>query len=241
MQIYKTLLISAIALEFVFVPLFLKAMWPKKTKKSLVLKMVCTLLFISVGFLAVKITGNTTIFASLMLWGLVLGGVGDFFLHAGSKPAFFIVGLTSFLAGHICYIAAFWQVVIKNFPEVSFISPLEITAIVLIYAGFVSYSFYKHIDYGVALVPVILYAATLITMFVKASSLGIRLEIASIPNAGLICVILIGGALQFFMSDSLWANINFNGHKKNRPMKYANIITYFGAQVLLACTILVIS
>jgi len=239
--IYKIFLVLAIALEFVFVPLFLKAMWPKKTKKSLALKMVCTMLFISIGFLAVKITGNTTMFASLMLWGLVLGGIGDFFLHAGSKPAFFIVGLTSFLAGHICYISAFWWVVTKYFPEVRFISPLEITAIVVIYAGFVGYSFYKHIDFGVALVPVILYSATLTTMFVKASSLGIRLAIASIPNAALICVILIAGSLQFLMSDSLWANINFNGHKKSRPMKNANIITYFGAQVLLACTILVIS
>ena len=241
MLIYKVLLVSAIALEFVFVPLFLKAMWPQKTKKSLALKMVCTVLFISVGFLAVKISGNTTAFATLMLWGLVLGGVGDFFLHAGSKPVFFIVGLASFLAGHICYIGAFWRVVTQYFPEAGFISPAEIAAIVTIYGAFVGYSFYKHIDFGVALVPVILYAATLITMFVKASSLGLRLAAASIPNAGLICVILVAGSLQFLMSDSLWANINFNGHKKNRSMKNANIITYFGAQVLLACTILVIS
>jgi uncharacterized membrane protein YhhN len=240
-MIYKVLLVTAIALEFVFVPWFLKAMWPKKTKKSLALKMVCTMLFISIGFLAVKISNNETVFASLMLWGLVLGGIGDFFLHAGSKPAFFITGLTSFLAGHVCYISAFWWVVTKYFPEVKFITPAEIAAVLLIYGCFVAYSFYKHIDFGVALVPVILYAATLITMFVKASSLGLRLAFASIPNASLICVILIGGALQFFMSDSLWANINFNGHKKNRPMKYANIITYFGAQVFLACTILVIS
>ena len=68
MLIYKVLLVSAIALEFVFVPLFLKAMWPQKTKKSLALKMVCTALFISVGFLAVKISGNTTAF------GLAAGG-----------------------------------------------------------------------------------------------------------------------------------------------------------------------
>jgi uncharacterized membrane protein YhhN len=229
----------AIALEFVFVPLFLKAMWPKKTKKSLALKMVCTMLFISIGVLAIKISGNTTAFASLMLCGLVLGGVGDFFLHVSSKQAFFILGLTSFLAGHICYISAYWWVVTKYFPEVSFFSPLEITAVVLIYSGFLGYSFYKRTDYGVVLVPVLFYGATLITMLVKASSLGIRLAIESKPNALLICFILIGGALQFFISDSLWANINFNGHKKNRPMKNANIITYFGAQMCLACTILV--
>ncbi len=241
MLFLKILLILAIALEFVFVPLFLKAMWPKKTRKSLALKMVCTFLFISTGVLAVAISGNTTTFAYLMLFGLVLGGVGDFFLHASSKPAFFIIGLMSFLCGHICYISAFWWVTRQYFPGVTFINPAEMGAIVLIYASFVTYSFYKKIDFGPALIPVILYASVLITMFVKASSLGIRMASVSKPNAALICIILIGGALQFFMSDSLWANINFNGHKKNRPMKDANIITYFGAQVLLACTILVIS
>jgi uncharacterized membrane protein YhhN len=239
--IFKIFLALAIALEFVFVPLFLKAMWPKKTKKSLALKMVCTALFICTGFLAVKITGNTTTFSALMLGGLVLGGIGDYFLHASSKPAFFIVGLMSFLAGHICYISAFWRIVTRYFPQVGFFNPIDVGAVLLIYTGFVIYSFYRHIDYGAVLVPVILYAGALITMFVKASSLGIRLELADIPNASLICVVVIGGALQFFMSDSLWANINFNGHKKSRSMKNANIITYFGAQVLLACTILVVA
>lgn len=203
--------------------------------------MVCTLLFISVGFLAAKIAGNTSTFAWLMLGGLLLGGAGDYFLHASSKPAFFVLGLTSFLSGHICYIIAFRWAMTQYLPDVSFISPIVIVVIVSIYAGFVSYSFYKHIDFGATLVPVILYAAVLITMFVGASSLGIRLVAAAIPNAAIMCALLIGGALQFFMSDSLWANIKFNGHKSNRPMKNANIITYFGAQVLLACTILVIS
>ena len=240
-MLFRILLVLAIVLEFVFVPLFLKAMWPKKTKKSLALKMVCTFLFLSIGFLAVAISGNTTAFAHLMLFGLVLGGIGDYFLHASSKPAFFITGLMSFLCGHICYISAFWWVTRQYFPGVRFFNPAEITAIIVIYTSFIIYAFYKKIDFGSALVPVILYAAALITMFVKASSLGIRMASVSTPNAALICVILIGGALQFFMSDSLWANINFNGHKKNRKMKDANIITYFGAQVLLACTILVIS
>lgn len=238
---FRILLVLAIVLEFVFVPLFLKAMWPKKTKISLILKMICTFLFISIGLLAIAISGNTTTFAHLMILGLVLGGIGDYFLHASSKPAFFITGLMSFLCGHICYISAFWWVTKQYFPGVKFINPAEMSAIIVIYASFIAYAFYKKIDFGSALIPVILYAAALITMFVKASSLGIRMASVSKPNAALICVILIGGALQFFMSDSLWANINFNGHKKNRKMKDANIITYFGAQVLLACTILVIS
>lgn len=241
MLIYKILLVLAIMLEFVFVPLFLKAMWPNKTKKSLALKMVCTALFLSVGFLAVQIAGNTSGFAFLMIVGLVFGATGDFFLHVSGKPAPLIIGIMSFLAGHISYIFAFRWVMIKYIPEISFISPTEIIVIVLIYATFICYSFYKHVDFGAMLVPAIIYAAVLITTFVKASALGIRLVATSVPNAALISVLLIGGSLLFFISDTLWGNINFNGHKKNRPMKNVNIITYYGAQMMLACTILVIS
>lgn len=241
MLVYKILLVFAIVLEFVFVPLFLKAMWPKKTRKSLALKMVCTALFVSIGFLAVQIAGNTSGFAFLMILGLILGASGDFFLHVSGKPASLIAGSISFLAGHVVYICAFRWVMMKYIPEVSFISPIEIVVIAFIYAGFIGYSFYKRIDFGAMLVPVVFYAAVLITTFVKASSLGIRLVTASLPNAVLMSVLLIGGALLFFISDTLWGNINFNGQKKNRPMKNINIITYYAAQVLLACTILVIS
>jgi len=34
--------------------------------------------------------------------------------------------------------------------------------------------------------------------------------------------------------------ILFNGQKKNRVMKIVNIVTYFTAQALLACTLLLV-
>ncbi|HZK38747.1 MAG TPA: lysoplasmalogenase family protein, partial [Clostridia bacterium] len=237
----KILFVFAIALEFVFVPLFLKAMWPNKTKKSLALKMVCTTLFVLVGLLAVQITGNTSGFALLMMLGLILGATGDFFLHVSPKPASLVTGAMSFLAGHLVYIFAFRWVMIKYIPDVNFISPLEIAVIALVYVGFIGYSFYKGSDFGAMLIPVVFYAAVLITTFVKASVLGVRLLAASVPNAAFMSGLLMSGALLFFISDTLWSVINFNGHKKNRPLKYVNIITYYGAQILLACTILVIS
>lgn len=241
MLIYKILLALAIALEFVFVPLFLKAMWPKKTKKSLALKMVCSALFVSVGFLAVRIAGNSSDFAFLMMLGLTLGCIGDFFLHVSDKAATLIVGSMSFLAGHIVYICAFQWVMTEYMPELSFFSPVEITIIALFYVGFVSYSFYKRRDFGAMFVPVMLYAVVLITTFVKASSLGMRLLGTSLPNAAIMSALIFSGGLMFFISDTLWSVTKFSRHKKNRPMKYVNIITYYAAQVLLACTILVVS
>lgn len=240
MLLFKILLLLSIVLEFVFVPLFLKAMWPNKTKKSLALKMICATLFLFTGLLAVKISGNSSEFAALMLLGLLFGFLGDFFLHVGSKLIYFILGLLSFWGGHLFYISAYWSATGKFFPSVRFFDPAEISFILLLYGAFIAYSIMKKADFGKALVPVLIYAASLIIMFVKAAALGIRFAAGSKPGALMICVFLIGGAMQFLISDTLWATINFMGLKKNRPMKNANIITYFGAQIFLACTILVI-
>ena len=106
-EILWSLFAAAAALEFVFVPWFLKAMWPEKTRKSLLLKMVCATLYVCMGVCAALISGNKSLFAQFMLAGLMLGWVGDFFLHAGKKLVFFILGLVSFLTGHLCYLCAY--------------------------------------------------------------------------------------------------------------------------------------
>ena len=70
---FKILFALCVALEFVFVPLFLKYSWPEKCWKSFGYKMVCSALFFAAGLLAAKISGNHTDYAKLILWGLALG------------------------------------------------------------------------------------------------------------------------------------------------------------------------
>jgi len=237
---YWTVFAAAAALEFVFVPWFLKAMWPQKTKQSLLLKMVCATLFLCMGVFAVLIAENTTLFAKLMLAGLAFGWLGDFFLHVSSKLKFFVFGLLSFLFGHVSYICAYLWATKRLFPDKSVISPYAATALALLFGTGVLFARKRKMHFGKRLVPVIIYALTLMSMFVTAAALGLRIASSSTAYAVLGGAVLAGGAFSFFVSDSLWATVNFTRLKKNRALKNANIITYFAAQMLLASSILLI-
>ena len=210
---YRILMAITILLLAGVVPFFLKAGWPKKTKKSLLLKMICSTLFILVGVLSILLAGRFSHYALWILCGLGFSWLGDFFLHVSSKMLYFLLGLFSFLTAHIFYVVAFCTALQKTFPEAGFFNPYEclcIAAVVII---------------------------GLVTMMVKASSLGIRCLIAGTPLCGAAAAVLIVGSLCFVLSDATLAMLNF-GPKKTFPLKCFNIGTYYAAQVLLASTIL---
>ena len=241
MSVYKILFVSAIAFEFIFVPMFLKAMWPNRSKKSLALKMVCSTLFVFTGLLAIKISDSSSSFANFIILGLIFGWLGDFFLHVSSKVIYFLIGLLSFLAGHIFYIYAYCWAIGRYFPGVKFFNVAETAAFIFVFGIAVLYAVLHKMKFGMSLIPITTYTAILILMFTKASSLGLRMVFESMQNAKLICAMLMLGALLFVISDSLLGIMMFNGKKNSHPMKVINIITYFSAQILLACTILFIS
>ncbi len=241
MTLYKIILTAAIALEIPFVPWFLKAAWPKKCYKSLVLKMICASLFVLAGFLCVAISGNRSDYAKFIIIGLIFGWFGDLFLHIISeKVVFFLLGMFSFLIGHIFYIQAY-ILEIKSITGVSsFINAYEAMAAVIILGAFIIYSIIKKMNYGAIIVPGLLYASALTLMLVKATSLGILLIRIGAPYAALAFAILFIGALFFMLSDITLAYIHFSGKEKNFKLKVFNIVTYFAAQVLLASSILII-
>ena len=127
----KILFILCVVLEVALVPLFLKYYWPDRTKKSFATKTACSLLFCLCGVLAVKITGNNTLYADYMLWGLVLGAIGDVLLHSLTKVIYpFVVGVLAFFTGHIFYIMAFQQAIYATYPGSSVFEWYEILAVV---------------------------------------------------------------------------------------------------------------
>jgi uncharacterized membrane protein YhhN len=237
---FKILFALSIALEFVFVPLYLKAIRFERSIKSLRLKMICSTLFVATGVLAALIAGNQSVFAKLILTGLAMGWFGDFFLHAKEKQSFFLVGLLSFLGGHLLYIGAYCVAIKQVAPGASFFDLVESIAFAFIFGVIVVWAVTTNLSLGPSGLPVTVYTAVLIVMFVKAGSLGIRLVMESEAQAAIICAILIFGALQFLISDSLLGIIKFAGQKNNYKMKIVNIVTYFLAQNLLASTILFI-
>lgn len=229
-------------LEFIFVPWFLRAMWPNPTKKSLLLKMVCATLFVAIGVLSMYISGNFTPFAIMMLVGLVFGWLGDFFLHVNTTFTCFAIGFTNFLIGHIVYIVAYIKTLSVIVPGYNHLNYIEICAVVLLaivaMMGAVKYKL--NIPGMLSKVAIGVYFVILALMFVKATALGYAYMSTGAENGVFALSVLSIGSFSFLTSDVLIGIIMFGGKKKNYPLKIVNIVTYFVAQVLLASSILFI-
>lgn len=116
-------------------PLFPEGWVAEKTRKSLLLKMICSTLFILVGVLAIVLAGQFSRYALWILCGLGFSWLGDLFLHVSSKLLYFLLGLFSFLTAHIFYVVAFCTALQKTFPGAGFFNLYEclcIAAIVII-------------------------------------------------------------------------------------------------------------
>lgn len=237
MTVYRVLMAAVILLLAGVVPFFLKAGWPKKTKKSLLLKMICSTLFLAVGVLAIVLSGAFSRYAVWILCGLACSWLGDFLLHVSGKLHFFLLGLVSFLVAHIFYVVAFCDALRRTFPQAGFFNLYECLCIAAVVLFGVAAARRLEIHPGRAKLPAFFYMCVLVTMMVKASSLGIRCLIAGLPLCGAAAAVLIVGSLCFVLSDATLAMLNF-GPRKTFPLKCFNIGTYYAAQVLLASTIL---
>lgn len=222
-------------------PLFLKLSWPTRSMKSLTAKMVSATLFVSVGYLSVNIADNKSDFAITMIIGLLLGWIGDFFLHS-DRNLFFGIGFVSFLAGHIAYITAYVRA-LNTFEGYNNFNAVEVTVFIVLMA--IALFVFKHfkLEFSIKLLKyaVILYTAILISMFIKATSLGVNYMLNGGENGILALLVLCFGSLFFLLSDATIGILMFGGQKKNRPLKIFNIVTYFAGQMLLASSILFIN
>ena len=232
------LLILFFVLQCVFTPLFLKASWPNRTTKSHCLKMVCATLFVSTGLLSMTISSNFTSFARVMIIGLVLGWIGDLFLHFDGKVGFGI-GFVAFLAGHIVYIKNYMDC-LSSYEGYNHFNVIEIAFfIVLLVVSFIVFKKFK-MEFSTKLlkIAVIAYTIILVLMFIKATSLGINHYLSGAEGGiGAVLTLFFGG-LFFVASDGTIGILMFGGQKRNRPLKIFNIATYFAGQMLLALSIL---
>lgn len=237
----KILYIALIIVEIICVPIFLKFYWPDRNKKSFAMKTVCSVGFCLLGFLATEITGNHTLYADYILWGLILGCIGDLLLHAlTKKPYPFVIGVISFFTGHIFYIMAFQKAIIATYPAAPTFAWHEILAIcileviVLVYAGI--RNMYKQKPHLVALAVV--YGGMLMAMLAKATRyVGGEIAYGTNDHMVMITICVFLGALFFFVSDLTLIFILKSDSGTKRGMRIFNIVTYYLAQVLLASSI----
>lgn len=237
----KILYFIVVALEFVTVPMFLKYYWPKKCRMSFLFKMISATLFILAGYLAMAISNNHTPYARYILIGLVLGWLGDAFLHSLSeKMVLFALGVVAFLAGHVFYIMAFQEAILTTYPDAPFLAWYEIAVVVGVCAVVIGLVF------GLKVLPkektpmaagLCVYMAVILTMISKAFRFVIG-EIAYGMNDQMVMIFItvIFGAILFGLSDGS-LGIILGLDKNDRGTRIFNIVTYFAAQILLGASI----
>ena len=238
---FKVLFALTILLEFITVPIFLRYYWPTKCKQSMLFKMISATLFVLCGVFAMKISGNNTPYATLMLWGLVFGWFGDLFLHwLKNVMPIFVLGVVAFLTGHIFYVIAFQKAIEKTYPgsatfewyEVLFVA----VSVILVTILTVIKGFYK--DRAGMTAGSSVYGVLLLTMLAKTARYAIG-EWAYGTNDNVVAVFItvLGGGIFFAVSDILLGYILMFKDEK-RSLRIINIVTYFIAQILLASSIL---
>ncbi len=237
----RIIYIAAVALECIFVPLFLKYSWPERCKTSLILKTVASSLFVISGVCSAFMADRYTPYIKFIIIGLVLGMVGDIFLHLLTDNQLITgIGLVAFLVGHIFYIIAYKKALDTYVPGAEVFDWRAVTAILIIVFSCVIYAVMKDMKFGIAAVPVLLYAVVISIMLVTGFQLGGRLflEGDDADIASLFTVTL--GSLLFIISDATLALLLFGGKEKNRPLKVFNILTYYIGQILIGSSMMFI-
>lgn len=149
------------------------------------------------SLLAVYITGdrNKTLFVVI---ALVFGWLGDVLLIKIEKKVFFILGLGSFLLGHICYGIVFIQILgspnAVNLPAALIFSVPSIVCAVMVFR------LIKPDREMFA--PVVLYMIILVSM----NLLGLQVFLSNPCTAGLL---VLSGCFCFMVSDTILAYYTF--------------------------------
>lgn len=191
----------AAGLEFIFVPWFLKASRNGRCTKSQILKTICATLFVAAGVLASVIAQNRSDYAHYILIGLLFGWCGDFLLHLPPKLPFTLSGGLAFLAGHVFYIYAYCLAMKRYFPDAPFWDKRELIACAIIIVIGVAAIRLLGVKFSPLYIIGVPYVAMLAFMLVKAGSLGIKAVNVGLDNAVIMCILLVGGAFLFALSD----------------------------------------
>ncbi len=178
-----------------------------------IFKPLTTLLIIGIALLGVS---DNPLYKALIIAGLVFSLGGDVFLMLPAK--YFIIGLVSFLIGHICYIAAFASD--GGFQLSWWLLPLAV------YGAIIYRILYPHLDKMKG--PVTVYLLVILTMAWQALTRWSALQTTSAMLAAV-------GAVAFVVSDSALALDRFR--EKFRSARVLVLTTYWLAQWLIALSV----
>ena len=163
-----------------------------------------------------------------ILLGLSSGFMGDLVLalrplqSREKDKTVIIYGIISFSLGHVFYLLALFS--ISNFGIFSVVLGLVMTLIMIIMSKVLGF------EMGIAKVPSFMYAFLIFMM------VGQTLLLGNQQSYGTFSLLFIAGAVLFAMSDLILSPIYFK-QMNQKWMIAMNLITYYGAQILIAASV----
>lgn len=213
-----TVLVAVSAAFFIF--------FKVRTKGGIVTatKALAAVNFVTLGFVALSKSPGKAGF--IMLFGLVLGMVGDIFLDAShvcpEEKAFLPLGMAAFAIEHIAVFCAVTAAC--GFHILYFGISLAFGAVT---ALAVLFAVRKNMNFGELFYPSAIYASLL------TATMAYYILMAVL---GGLAVTLAIGAVLFFISDFIILFILF-GEKDTVKMNVFNLSTYFAAQIMYALSL----
>jgi uncharacterized membrane protein YhhN len=212
-------LLAAPALACVTLALLLwRGEWRRSTRDRWLYKPATSTLFLVAALAA----GPDDRYDWLVLTALVLGAAGDVCLIPPGR-AWFLAGLSAFLASHLAYLAAFAT---RADPLAA--DPAATLAILAMGSALVWY-LWPHL--GALRVPVLAYALAITAMLVAATAV---FDASGLDTAFRWCV--LGGATLFYLSDVSVARDRFVP-RTGFANRAVGLPLYYAAQFLLAGSI----
>ena len=210
--------------------------------------MIAATAFVGIGVLGMFITNNSSQYANLMIVGLLLGWFGDLLMHIPHPPgkprmSVVYIGASGFLVGHIFYVTAFVKSTATLTENYKFFSLPEFIAFAVIFIAFaltLEPVFKFKYENKFMKVTLHLYSVFLIVMLIKACVFAVTYYKSGAENGIWAMIILLVGAVFFFVSDLTLGLQLIGGAKGNKTIKTVSLYAYFIAQLLLATSILFI-
>jgi uncharacterized membrane protein YhhN len=187
----------------------------------------------SLGFVCLGVSGlvdrGATVYAWTIVAGLVMGAAGDVLLalkniSPANERKLFLSGLFSFLLGHIFYTLAFMSIV--HTPLWAYVAAIASAAAIFFLTVRIG------CDYGRMKLPVAAYMLVICTMLLSAVLTALSKDV-------LFGFMITSGAALFLISDFILCLSVFHKMKESWH-RFANLASYYAAQLLLALSILMV-
>ena len=210
-------------------PYYYKIPTEGKDKWTLSVKMMLSSLFLVTAILSLFSYPVRQKYMFVMLFGFIMGYIGDYILGKSENTTDFIAGSCLFAVGHILYIVGFSRAEKHLFPQVSWWNGFEMGIFLAVACVMLLILLLKKPAFDPMLVPMFIYCLIAALMLSKATGLAVRM----LPDAPSMLMAPIGGVC-FLCSDYTLGMMRFKMHDKTMAFKSFCTATYFAAQMLIA-------